>query len=167
MRPFHTATPLPTHFKKSMSGKKKTKSSQPSRASTAPPTSERAGLETDSSPSCLLLKVLYSGRKGDLSNRRKGFVSSADLKRLGLRQGSSVVLHIEENGVNIMCDLWISNQALPGNITLSRFWTPVLSSKQVIVRRELRSISCQFATSLFSSRSFSPLLEFVSRPVRN
>lgn len=128
-----------------MSGKKKSKSSQSSRASSTPPSSE----DPEPAVSCLLLKVLYSGRKGDLTNRRKGFVSAADLKRLGLRQGSSVVLHIEENRVNIMCDLWTSNQALPGNITLSRFWTPILSSKQVIVRRDLRFVTPNHRTLCF------------------
>jgi hypothetical protein len=125
---------------KLMSGKKKSKISQLSRGTTANPLSEDTGIEGDLPPSSMMLKVLYSGRKGDLTNRRKGFVNSADLKKLGLRQGSSVVLHIEDNHVNILCDLWTSNQALPGNITLSRFWTPVLSSKQVTVRRETRFI---------------------------
>jgi hypothetical protein len=84
-----------------------------------------------------LLKVLFHGKKGEISNRRKGIICSADLKRLGLRLGSTTIL-CSNTGEKIICDLWTSPQALSGNITLSRFWTPSLQTKQVLVIKEPR-----------------------------
>jgi hypothetical protein len=114
-----------------MSAKKKNKNSAKEMA-----LSPANGREDDAPSECTL-KVLFHGKKGEILNRRKGMVNSADLKRLSLRQGATILLR-SSTGERILCDLWTSPQALSGNITLSRFWTPSLSTKQVLVIKEPR-----------------------------